>query len=593
MRNSITKNRIMAFALFCAVQSSPSAVAQDTMKMPKQPAKTNPSPNDDSVVGKAQQGDQSSAPDGLHMMGQMGPKNRMEDSMKSIPEKSGGEADLEKFTDDPQGLPLASQLEIVSVEDGALITLTAAPVRQKVDGIWIRRLAYNGSVPGPVIKVKQGTAIRLVIANKMDVETTLHPHGLRTSEKSDGVVGLSQEAIKPGNSYEYALTFPDAGMFWYHAHVHEDYTQDAGLYGNFWVIPSDPNFYNKVHREVPLLLDDVQVGATAESYFRELTTHALTGRFGSVMLINGASDFTFPATEGEVVRFFLTNTANTRTINFRIPGLRLKLVGGDNGLYEHETWVNSVTIGPSERYIIEVQFPKRGIFEIVNEKPVGPPTRLGKIDVREGKVEKLSISFATLRTSKATASAFKDVKAKLSLPVTHELRFDIALTQPSMSMAPVISGTGPDEPSNLAKERGIEWEDEMAAMNAASTDKNVVWKLIEDSTKRENMDIKWTFKKGDFVKVRLFNDPKSQHPMQHPIHFHGQRFVIAEVNGKPTENLVWKDTVLVPEGDTVDIVLELSNAGRWLAHCHIAEHLSAGMVMGFTVLDQEKPLMTH
>ena len=134
-----------------------------------------------------------------------------------------------------------------------------------------------------------------------------------------------------------------------------------------------------------------------------------------------------------------------------------------------------------------------------------------------------------------------------------------------------------------AEDRGIEWTDEMAAMNRASTDKTIVWQLIDTQTKATNMDINWQFKRGAFVKIRIYNDPKSAHPMQHPIHFHGQRFVVATVNGKRNRNLVWKDSALVRPGDTVDIVLEASNPGSWMAHCHISEHLHAGMMMGFNV----------
>ena len=70
--------------------------------------------------------------------------------------------------------------------------------------------------------------------------------------------------------------------------------------------------------------------------------------------------------------------------------------------------------------------------------------------------------------------------------------------------------------------------------------------------------------------------------MQHPIHFHGQRFLVLSDNGIKTSNFVWKDTVLVPSGDTVEILLEASNVGKWMAHCHISEHLSSGMMMGFS-----------
>jgi FtsP/CotA-like multicopper oxidase with cupredoxin domain len=97
------------------------------------------------------------------------------------------------------------------------------------------------------------------------------------------------------------------------------------------------------------------------------------------------------------------------------------------------------------------------------------------------------------------------------------------------------------------------------------------------------MDVSWEFAQGEVVKIRVFNDPKSIHPMHHPIHLHGQRLLVLERNGVRTRNLVWKDTAMVPVGSTVDLLVEMSNPGRWMLHCHIAEHLEAGMMMSFTV----------
>jgi FtsP/CotA-like multicopper oxidase with cupredoxin domain len=97
------------------------------------------------------------------------------------------------------------------------------------------------------------------------------------------------------------------------------------------------------------------------------------------------------------------------------------------------------------------------------------------------------------------------------------------------------------------------------------------------------MDIDWRFKKGDVVKVRVTNDAHSMHPMQHPLHFHGQRFLVANINDKPQTNLAWKDTVLIPAGTTVDLLVDMSNPGDWMAHCHIPEHLESGMMLDFSV----------
>lgn len=488
------------------------------------------------------------------------------------------------FRSDVTGLPEARPMEVVELADGATFTLTAAPVKQKIAGQWVRRLAYNGSVPGPVLKMPQGATVHITLKNATDTETTLHPHGIRTDEKNDGVVGVGQASpVAPGQSHDYVLKFVDVGMFWYHPHVREDYAQNLGLYGNLWVTPKEKGFYSAVHREAPLLVDDISVKG-ALPFFRDKVTHTLMGRYGDIMLINGQDDYRLAATEGEVVRFFVTNTANTRTINFALRGARMKLVGGDNGLFERETWTDRVTIAPSERYIVEAQFPRSGTFEILNDKPGGPAT-LGYVDVKKGSLSALSEPFDLLRMTTPSASDLAAVKTKLDGPVAYEMRLTMLMDHAALPMSRGGHAMKASAAPAATGERRIEWEDEMADMNGASDDKNVAWKLVDPKTKNENMAINWTFKKGQFAKIRIFNDPDSMHPMQHPIHFHGQRFVVAAVNGKKNDNLVWKDSVLVAPGEAIDIVLDASNVGRWMAHCHIAEHLGAGMMLRFQVVD--------
>ena len=123
----------------------------------------------------------------------------------------------------------------------------------------------------------------------------------------------------------------------------------------------------------------------------------------------------------------------------------------------------------------------------------------------------------------------------------------------------------------------------MPMMNEMSNKKNTQWKMIDEESGQENMDIEWTFEKGSVAKIRIVNDEDSDHPMHHPIHFHGQRFLVLSMDGKKNENLVWKDTAIVPVGATVDFLLEVSNPGDWMMHCHIAEHLQAGMMVRFHV----------
>jgi FtsP/CotA-like multicopper oxidase with cupredoxin domain len=131
---------------------------------------------------------------------------------------------------------------------------------------------------------------------------------------------------------------------------------------------------------------------------------------------------------------------------------------------------------------------------------------------------------------------------------------------------------------------GIEWEDDMVDVNRITTPANMRWNLIDRETGAVNHEIDWQFRVGDKVKLRLVNEMDSDHPMHHPFHIHGAgRFVVLARDGAPEENLVWKDTVLVKTGETVDILLDVTNPGRWMAHCHIAEHHESGMMFSFDV----------
>jgi FtsP/CotA-like multicopper oxidase with cupredoxin domain len=131
---------------------------------------------------------------------------------------------------------------------------------------------------------------------------------------------------------------------------------------------------------------------------------------------------------------------------------------------------------------------------------------------------------------------------------------------------------------------GIEWEDDMVAVNRMTTPANTRWKLVDRTTGAENAAIDWRFVVGERVKIRLVNEMDSDHPMHHPFHIHGAgRFLVLSRDGVPEGNLMWKDTVLVRTGETVDLLLEVTNPGVWMAHCHIAEHHESGMMLSFRV----------
>src|SRR6266702_3867686 len=276
----------------------------------------------------------------------------------------------ELFTTDTAGLPEVSRSSILRLHDGDRVDLRIAPVRKTLNGADLRMLAYNGSIPGPTLHVDQGSEITVHVTNDSEVDTTVHWHGLRLENCYDGVPHETQQPIPVGGTFTYKVQFPDAGLYWYHPHIREDFAQEMGLYGTILVEPADPAYWPVVDRALTLTLDDLLVEDGHIAPFRKSgPTFNAMGRFGNVMLINGETEFFGTAEVGEVVRLYVVNTANTRLFNFALRGARMKLVGGDSGRYERESFVDEVLLAPSERAVIDVLFDTPGDVRLEHRTP--------------------------------------------------------------------------------------------------------------------------------------------------------------------------------------------------------------------------------
>jgi FtsP/CotA-like multicopper oxidase with cupredoxin domain len=574
--------------------------------------------------------------------------------------------ETDTFPRDSEGLAEATPPELVELRDGDTYQLEIAPVRKQLGDAAVRMLSYNGSIPGPTLVVDEGSTVTVAAVNHGDLEATVHWHGLRLENRYDGT-HETQAPIPIGESFRYEVHFPDPGVYWYHPHIREDYGQELGLYGNILVRPRDPEYWPPVNRELVLTLDDVLVEDGRIAAFGPETTHVAMGRFGNVMLVSGEPDFAIEAARGEVVRLYLTNTANTRVFNVMLPGARMKLVGADSGRYEHESFVEEVLLAPSERVVVDVSFDEPGALELQHVTPERT-YRLATVTVRDEPAEPaLGDRFGELRTNPDLAAERERVTAYFAAEPDKVLAFvaemdlgapegpvvytcpmhpDVVQDEPGRCpqcgmkliataaevtyvcpMHPHVTSSSPDErcpecgmklvPAHMAgghghehahhehehhdmehghheheahaedvhgSAQGIEWEDDMVEVNRQTTAENMRWKLVDRATGAENAAIDWTFRVGDQVKIRLVNEMDSDHPMPHPFHVHGAgRFLILARGGVPEPNLVWKDTVLVRTGEIVDILLDVTNPGVWMAHCHIAEHHESGMMFSFTV----------
>jgi FtsP/CotA-like multicopper oxidase with cupredoxin domain len=477
-----------------------------------------------------------------------------------------------------------------------------------------------------------------------------------------------------GESFTYRLRFPDEGLYWYHPHIRQDYGQEMGLYGNILVEPSEPDYWPPAHREVLLTLDDIlldEEGRVAPFSPHE-TDYVAMGRFGTTFLIAGEPEMSMSVKQGEVVRFYLTDTANTRVFKIGFAGARMKLVGGDSGRHEREEMVEDAILAPSERVVVDVLFDQPGEATLEHRTPertyplatitveeeraepqlereheelrvnedfsaereriapyleAAPDKTLAfvaEMDEIGGEGVKTGVYACPMHAEIVATWAGKCPKCGMKLmpapaeaepptafacPMHAEITATWAGTCPKCGMT--LRATGSGMAADLADAaasaeaahgehhshqeqhgheghggaaQGIEWEDDMVEMNRQTTPNNMRWLIVDRETGAENAAIDWQFRVGDQIKIRLVNEMESDHPMHHPFHIHGAgRFLVLSRDGAVEPNLVWKDTVLVRTGETLDILLDVSNPGLWMAHCHIAEHHESGMMFSFYV----------
>src|SRR4051794_3743208 len=207
-------------------------------------------------------------------------------------------APTDQFPRDTSGLPAATTSEIVELSRGQRFQLRIAPVTKQLGDATVRMLAYNGSIPGPTLRVKEGSEIDVDVVNDGDLEQTVHWHGLRLDNASDGT-HETQPPIPIGGRFSCRVAFPDPGVYWYHPHIREDYAQEMGLYGNVIVEPSDPDYWGPVHRELCVTLDDVLLEDGQIAPFSRLeTNYSAMGRFGDTLLIAGESELELAAKSG-------------------------------------------------------------------------------------------------------------------------------------------------------------------------------------------------------------------------------------------------------------------------------------------------------
>jgi len=407
---------------------------------------------------------------------------------------------------------------------------------------------YNQSVPGPEIRLRQGDRLRVLVENELPQDTTVHWHGLRIPQAMDGVPDLTQPPIPPGEAFRYEFQAPDAGTFWYHPHVRSSEQQGRGLYGVLVVEEAEPLVLD---RDVVWVIDDwrlTEQGAISETFDhpRDLSHD---GRLGNVATLNGLDSGAFAVRAGERLRLRIVNTANARIFALRFEGHRPLVIALDGQpAIPHEPEDGRLVIPPAGRVdvILDMQGRPGGRYAVMDD--FYPRQSYRYLDLVYDQA-------AAVRDSPLDAAQALAPNPIPEPSLADARRHDIVLAGGAMGgMRSAILDGQALEIGELAG-RGKVW-----ALNGVAAHGHVMEPLF-------------TFQLGRTQILSIRNETAFPHPM----HLHGHSFRLLSRNGRPVFGTPWLDTVLLAADDRVEVAFVADNPGDWLFHCHVLEHMQAGM----------------
>lgn len=438
--------------------------------------------------------------------------------------------------------------------------------------------AYDGMVPGPELRVRQGDRMRVVVENRLREETTVHWHGVRVPNAMDGVPHLTQPPIEPGGTFTYEFDALDAGTFWYHPHARSFEQVERGLAGALVVEEAEPVL--AVDRDVTWVLDDWRLtrDAAIAGGFGNMMDASHAGRLGNTATINGRVPDTFPLRAGERLRLRLVNVANARIFGLDLAGHRPLIVALDGQPVEpHEPAGGRVVLGPAQRVdlvldavgqpgerfaVVDGFYARRRyrLIDLVYEAasplrgaPSGPPARLQPNPLAE---------------------------PDLTRAVRHSVEFGGGMMDPKMMRGGRGGMRGRvDDDMGMAGGHGRMgwrggWEDE--DWTGGSMRHRGIWTIngVSAIGAHHLHEPILTLERGGSYILDMLNDTSWWHPM----HLHGHVFRVLSRNGRPAPYREWLDTVLMAPGERVEIAFVADNPGDWMFHCHVLEHQQAGMM---------------
>ena len=440
--------------------------------------------------------------------------------------------------------PLAASGPVPLVPGPAKARLVGS--RYPETAVW----GYNGTIPGPEIRLRQGERLQVAVQNRLEQATTVHWHGVRLPNAMDGVPDVTQSPIAPGETFVYDFVPPDAGTYWYHPHLNSREQVARGLAGALIVEEAEPP---AVDREELWVLDDWRLtedAAIAEDFdrFHDLS-HA--GRIGNTVTLNGFIPEAWPVRAGERVRLRLVNVANARGFALVFEGHRPTVVAVDGQpCRPHEAPEGRVVLTPGARcdLIVDLERDPGERFTLRDDYYRDFAYRLLDIAYDEGEPR---------RSAPLDAPMHLPPNALPEPDLRDAERHELVLAGGAMGGLRAAMLNGRELGPRALAQRGRVW-----AMNGIAAG---------DDLKANPL---FRFQQGRSQIITIRNDTAFEHPM----HLHGHHVRLLSRNGEPVPHRLWHDTLPVAPDETVEVAFVADNPGLWMFHCHILEHQAAGMM---------------
>ena len=401
--------------------------------------------------------------------------------------------------------------------------LKAEPVTARLlpDGQGVTRmLGFNGSTPGPEIRVRQGDRVAVTFENGIDRDSAVHWHGIHIDNAMDGVPGLTQSAVKPGETFDYVFDMPYAGTYWYHSHERSWEQVAMGLYGPLIVEERDPP---RVDHDITVVLDDWRLTRSGEleANFGNRHDFSHDGRLGNFARALPSRE---AVRRGDRVRLRLINAATARIFQVKIGGGAGRIVAHDGMPLAAPEPLGELELAPAQRTDVILDVAATVTFSFLTRRE---PYELGKIAVQGANPAPIDAPVAPLSSPDIPAPDRKKAR-----------RLTLAMQGGAMSGMGMMRGSG-----NF-------W-----AFNGHSGLPDAPWQRFE---------------RGETALITMRNDTA----FPHGIHIHGHHFHELGEDGAPGH---YRDTTLVDPRRRRDVLCVFDNPGKWLIHCHTLAHQASGM----------------